>query len=132
MIFARWTLVLPAAVMCAYGAYIVGSTVNNISFYLIIGSLSGWAKIASDAMAHIYLGGAFCYSAVRIAPSAPRYIASAAFALLLAFASLLIWSMFAIAKFYVLPAVGGALFGGLAVLIATFQGEVVPFGTSPN
>lgn len=125
----RWIAVLPAAAVCGYLAYLIGGFVNNLSIALYLGApLEGWQKIAADSMAHMYLGAAFAYSAVRVAPSGPRYVAIAASVLLLVFAAVSLWSSFAIGKFYALPAIGGLLFGGTAVLLATFAGEIVPYG----
>jgi len=45
-------------------------------------------------------------------------------------AGLSLWSSFAIGNFYALPAIGGLLFGGVAVLIGAFAGEIVPYGIS--
>jgi hypothetical protein len=127
----RWIVVLPAAAVCGYVAYLLGGTINNLFFAWYLGPPSeGWPKLASDFMAHMYMGAAFSYSAVRIAPSGPRYVAVTAFALLLAGAGLSIWSSFAIGKFYALPANAGLLFGGVAVLVGTFAGEVVPYNKS--
>lgn len=127
----RWIAVLPAATVCSYLAYIVGGFINNLSITLYLGTPpEGWLKVTTDVMAHMYLGAAFTYSAVRVAPSAPRYVSLAALVLLLVFAGLSLWSSFAIGKFYALPAIGGALFGGAAALVATFAGEIVPYSAS--
>jgi len=123
--------VLPAAMVCGYVAYFVGGFINNLSITLFLGSPpEGWLKIAADVMAHIYLGAAFTYSAVLVAPSAPRCVALTTFLLLLVFAGLSLWSSFAIGKFYALPAVGGVLFGGVAAMIGALAGEIVTYGTS--
>ncbi|HEY2919925.1 MAG TPA: hypothetical protein VGK77_13145 [Candidatus Binatia bacterium] len=127
----RWIAVLPAAMVCGYLAYFVGGFINNLSITLYLGAPpEGWLKVTADVMAHMYLGAAFTYSAVRVAPSAPRYVALAALVLLLVFAGLSLWSSFAIEKFYALPAIGGVLFGGTAALLATFAGEIVPYDAS--
>ena len=127
----RWIAVLPAATVCGYLAYFVGGFINNVSITLYLGvPPEGWLKVTTDIMAHIYLGAAFTYSAVRVAPSAPRYVAIAALMLLRVFACLSLWSSFAIGKFYALPAVAGVLFGGAATLLATFAGEIVPYDAS--
>jgi hypothetical protein len=124
-------VVLPAAIVCGSLAYLVGGIINNLSITLYLGSPpEGWLKITADVMAHMYMGAAFTYSAVRVAPSAPKYVALAALVLLLVFASLSLWSSFAIGKFYALPAIGGVLFGGVAALFGTFAGEIVPYGAS--
>ena len=117
--------------MCGYLAYFVGGYINNLSLTLFLGSPpDGWLKVSTDAMAHMYMGAAFTYSAIRIAPSAPKYVALGTLAFLLVFTALSLWSSFKIGKFYALPAVGGLLFGGFAVLYATVAGEVLPYGTS--
>jgi len=127
----RWIIFLPTAAVCGYLAYFVGGLINNLVITLFLGAPSeGSFKVASDVMAHMYLGTVFMYSAVRIAPSAPKSVAFAALLLLLVFAGLSVCSSFAIGKFYALPAIGGVLFGGIAVLIGTFAGEVVPYGIS--
>jgi hypothetical protein len=127
----RWILLLPVAAVCGYLAYFVGGFINNLSITLYLGAPpEGWFKVASDVMAHMYLGAAFMYSAVRIAPSEPRSVALAALLLLLVFAGLSVWSCFAIGKFYALPAISGVLFGGVAVLIGTFAGEILPYDIS--
>ena len=127
----RWIVVLPAATVCGYLAYLVGGFINNLSITLYLGApLEGWLKVTADVMAHTYLGAAFTYSAVRVAPSAPRYVALAASVLLLVFAGVSLWSSFAIGKFYALPAIGGVLFGGAAALLGTFAGEIVPYAPS--
>lgn len=124
----RWIVSLPAATVCGYLAYFVGGFINNLSITLYLGAPpEGWVKVAADVMAHMYLGGAFTYSAVRVAPSTPKYVALAALALLLVFAGLSLWSSFAIRKFYALPAIGGVLFGGTATVLAVFAGEVVSY-----
>ena len=126
---ARWIAVLPAAAVCGYLAYFIGGLINNLSIALYLGTpAEGWLKIAEDSMAHMYLGAAFMYSAVRVAPSGPKYVASVAFMLILVFVGVFLWSSFAIGKFYALPAIGGVLFGGTAALLATFAGEIVPYG----
>ena len=127
----RWIVVLPAAIVCGYLAYLVGGIINNLSITLYLGSPpEGWLKITAVVMAHMYMGAAFTYSAVRAAPSAPKYVALAALVLLLVFAGMSLWSSFAIGKFYALPAIGGVLFGGVAALFGTFAGEIVPYGAS--
>ena len=127
----RWIAVLPVATVCGYLAYFVGGFINNLSITLYIGAPpGGWLKVTADVMAHIYLGAAFTYSAVRVAPSTPRYVALAAIVLTLVFVGLSLWSSFAIGKFYALPSIGGVLFGGAAVLLATFAGKIVPYDAS--
>jgi hypothetical protein len=127
----RWIVVLPAALVCGYLAYLVGGFINNLSITLYLGSPpEAWLKVTAEVMAHMYMGAAFTYSAVRVAPSAPRYVALAVLVLLLVFAGLSLWSSFAIGKFYALPAISGVLFGGIAVLFGTFAGEIVPYGAS--
>src|SRR5437870_8010037 len=102
--------VLPAATACGYLAYVLGGFINNLLITLYLGTPpEGWLKVTADVMAHMYLGAAFTYSAVRVAPSAPRHVALAALVLLLVFAGLSLWSSFAIGKFYALPAIGGVL-----------------------
>ena len=129
----RWILFLPAAVVCGYLAYFIGGFINNLSTTLYFGKPpEGWLKIAVDAMTHMYLGAAFIYSAVRIAPSAPRGVALATLLLLLIFAGISLWSSFVIEKFYALPAIGGFLFGGVAVMVGTLAGEIVPYGISSS
>jgi len=123
--------VLPAATACGYLAYVLGGFINNLLITLYLGTPpEGWLKVTADVMAHMYLGAAFTYSAVRVAPSAPRHVALAALVLLLVFAGLSLWSSFAIGKFYALPAIGGVLSGGAAALLGTFAGEIVPYGAS--
>ena len=127
----RWVVMLPVAMVCGYLAYFVGGFINNLSITLFLGSPpEGWLKITADVMAHMYMGAAFTYSAVRVAPSAPRYVALATIVLLLVFAGLSLWSSFAIGKFYALPAIGGVLFGGVAALLGVFAGEIMPYGAS--
>ncbi len=127
----RWITVLPGATVCGYLAYFIGGFINNLSITLSFGApLDGWVKVAADVMAHVYLGGAFTYSAVRIAPSIPKYVALAALVLLLVFASLSLWCSFATGKFYALLAIGGVLFGGVAAVLAAFAGEIVPYDAS--
>lgn len=124
----RWILVLPVAVVCSYLAYFIGGFVNNLSIALYLGAPpEGWLKVAADVMAHMYLGAAFTYSAVRFAPSAPKHVALAAMVLLLAFAALSLWSSFAIGKLYALPAIGGVLFGGVGALFGAFAGDIVTY-----
>ncbi len=124
----RWIAVLPAAMAGGYLAFIVGGFINNLSITMYLEALpEGWLKISADVMAHMYLGAAFTYSAVRAAPSAPRYVSLAALAVLVIFAGLSLWSSFVIGKFYAVPALGGLLFGGAAALLATFAGEIVPY-----
>lgn len=121
---------LPVATVCGYLAYFVGGFINNVSTTLYLGvPPEGWLKVTLDVMAHIYLGAAFTYSAVRIAPSDPRYVALVASALLLVIVGLSLWSSFVIGKFYALPAFGGVLFGGAAAAFAAFAGEIVPYDT---
>ena len=128
---ARWIIVLPAAAVCGYAAYYLGGLLNNLSIVLYTGEpLEGWLKIASDFMANMFLGLAFSYSAVRIAPSGPRYVAAAAFALFLYMAVFNIWYVFDTGKFYLLSGTAGALFGSVAVLVGTIAGEVVPYNKS--
>ena len=98
-----------------------GGFINNVSITLYLGAPpEGWLKVTLDVMTHIYLGAAFTYSAVRIAPSAPKYVALVTSVLLLVFVGLSLWSSFVIGKFYALPALGGVLFGGAAAVLATF------------
>lgn len=124
-------MVLPAATVCGYLAYFVGGFINNVSITLFLGAPpEGWLKVVLDVMTHIYLGFAFTYSAVRIAPSTPKYVALVTSVLLLIFVGLSLWSSFVIGKFYALPALGGVLFGGAAALLVTFAGEIVPYDTN--
>lgn len=121
-------MVLPVATVCGYLAYFVGGFINNVSTSLYFGvPPEGWLKVALDVMAHIYLGAAFTYSAVRVAPSDPRYVALVAAVLLIVFVGLSLWSSFVIGKFYALPALGGVLFGAAAAAFAAFVGEIVPY-----
>ena len=91
---------LPAGTLCGYLAYFVGGFINNLSITLYLGAPpEGWLKVSADVMAHMYLGAVFTYSAVRVAPSAPKYVALAALVLLLVSAGLSLWSSFAIGKF---------------------------------
>jgi hypothetical protein len=129
----RWIVTLPLAVLLGYLAYLIGGTINNLTTVLFLGApLDGWQRTVTDVMAHIYMGAAMVYSAVRIAPSAPRSVAIGTTALLLAFAGASLWSSIMIAKFYALPAIGGAIFGGLAALYATLAGEILPYGSQPD
>ena len=124
----RWIAFLPGAVIFGYLAYLVGGFVNNLTTAMFVGApLKGWLAVATDAMAHMYMGAAFAYSATKIAPAAPRYVASGAFAILVAFAALSVWSSFAIGKYYAIPAIGGLLFGGFAVMLGAFAGEIGPY-----
>jgi len=96
----RWIVMLPAALACGFLAYFIGGFINNLSLtYFFGGPLSGFPKIAADVMAHTYLGGAFTYSAVRIAPSAPRRVAVFAMVLMVVFAGPSLWLSFAIGDF---------------------------------
>lgn len=127
----RWMMLLPLAILIGYLAFLVGGFINNLSLMLFLSQPpDSWMKIATDAVAHSYMGAAFTYSGVRIAPSKPRYVAFTTSALLVIFAGLSLWSSFAIAKFYALPAIGGLLFGGFAALYATLAGQVLPYGAS--
>ncbi len=131
MRIVRWIAALPIALLCGYLAYLVGGFINSLSIILFLGSpLEGRLKAIADVMAHMYMGAAFTYSAVRVAPSAPRYVALATMAVILAFAGLSLWWSFAIGKFYALPAIGGVLFGGAAALLGTIAGEIVPHGAN--
>lgn len=124
-------MVLPAAMVCGYLAYFLGGFINNLSITLSLGAPpEGWLKVAADVMAHMYLGAAFTYSAVRVAPSAPRHVVLAALVLLLVFAGFSLWSSFTVGQFYALPAISGGLFGGAVALLATFAGEIVPYDAS--
>ena len=129
VIAMRWIAVFPGALICGYLAYLVGGTINNVTTAMFLGEpLTGWIKGAADAMAHMYMGAAFTYSAIKIAPDAPKHVASGAFAILIAFAALSVWSSFAIAKYYAIPAIAGLLFGGSAVFLAALAGEISPYG----
>lgn len=124
----RWVLALPAAILCGYLAYLIGGTINNATTAWFYGApLEGWDKTIAEAMAHAYMGAAVVYSAVRIAPAAPRGVAIGATALLVAVAAASVWSSLMIQKFYALPAIGGLLVGGFSVLQAAFAGQVLPY-----
>jgi hypothetical protein len=124
----RWILVLPAAAICGYLAYFVGGFVNNLTIVLFLGAqLEGWLKVSADFMAHMYLGAAFTYSAVRIAPSLPKHVAFVALTLVLGAAGISLWSSFHIGKFYAVPAIFGLTLGGAAVLFGTLRGEIAPY-----
>ena len=121
----RWIFFLPVSVICGYLAYLVGGTLNNLSITLFIGSpATGWMRVGTDVLAHIYMGAASAYVAVKVAPEHPKLIALGIFALQLIFASASIWSSFVIGKYYAIPAILGLVFGGIAVLIATLAGEI--------
>lgn len=125
----RWIAAFPGALICAYLAYLVGGTINNVTTATILGEpLTGWMKVVLDAMGHMYVGAAFTYSAIKIAPGAPKRVASGALAILIVFAALSVWSSFEIGKYYAIPAIAGLLFGGSIVLIATLAGEINPYG----
>lgn len=121
----RWLAVLPGAVICGYLAYLVGGILNNLTATWFTGEpLTGWKAIAADLIAHAYMGAAFLYSAVKIAPGDPKHVARGGFTILAALAGLSVWSSIALGKYYAIPAVGGLLFGGCAVLLGTVTGEV--------
>ncbi len=106
----------------------MGGAVNNFTAaWFASGPLTGWKRVAADVMAHMYMGAAFLYAAVKIAPGAPRYVAGGAFATLVALAILSVWSSVAIGKYYAMPAIAGLLFGGLGVLLGALAGEVRPY-----
>ncbi len=122
----RWIALLPGAV-CGYLAYLVGGFINNLSITLYRGApLDGLMKVAADVMTHMYLGGAFTCSAVRVAASTLKYAALAAFVLILIFADLAFWSSFAIGKWHALPTIGGVLFSGAVTIFVAFASEIVP------
>jgi hypothetical protein len=125
----RWIFFLPASFICGYLAYLVGGTLNNLSITLFTGSPpAGWIKVATDVMAHMYMGAACTYAGVKIAPAHPKLVAAGIFAIQLIFAGASIWSSFVIGKYYAIPAVLGLLFGGVVLLIATIAGEIGPYG----
>jgi hypothetical protein len=114
-----------------YLAYFVGGFINNLSVRLYLGvPPEGWLQVAADVMAHIYLGAAFTYSAVRVAPSAPRCVAFATGFFVLGFAGISLWSSIVTGKLYALPAIGGVLFGVAVMLLGTFRGNIVPYGAN--
>jgi len=97
-----------------------------LSITLFTGSPpAGWIKVASDVMAHMYMGAACTYAGVKIAPAHPKLVAVGIFAIQLIFAGASIWSSFVI---YAIPTVLGLLFGGVVLLIATIAGEIRPYG----
>jgi hypothetical protein len=125
----RWIAVFPGALICSYLAYLVGGTINNVTTAMFLGEpLTGWIKVVVDAMAHMYMGAAFTYSAIKIAPGAPKHVASGAFAILIVFAALSVWSSLAIGKYDAIPAIAGLLFGGSVVFIAALAREISPYG----
>ncbi|MGV8073757.1 MAG: hypothetical protein AB2L11_04255 [Syntrophobacteraceae bacterium] len=125
----RWITAFPAAFAGAYPAYFVGGFINNLLIALFLGvPPEGLPRIASEVMANMYLGAAFIYSAVRIAPSAPRVVAVAGVVLLMLFSGLSVWLSYGISEFYGIPANGGILFGGVAALFGTFAGKIAPYG----
>ncbi len=129
----RWIVTLPLAVLLGYLAYLIGGTINNLTTVLYFGTpLDGWQRTITDVMAHMYMGAAMVYSAVRIAPSAPRSVAIVTTVVLVALAGVSIWSSIVIAKFYAIPAIGGALVGGFAVLYETLAGQILPYGSQPT
>jgi hypothetical protein len=124
----RWIVTFPAATLIGYLAYLVGGTINNFATIIYFGApLDGWQRIVADATANAFLGAAMVYSAIRIAPSAPRLVASAATGLLTIVAVASLWSSFMIGKFDALSGIGGVMFGALAVLYATLDGQVIPY-----
>lgn len=125
----RWIVVFPVALICGYVAYLVGGTINNVTTGIfLVEPLTGWIKVFVDAMAHMYMGAAFTYSAIKIAPGAPKHVASGAFAILIVFAALSVWSSFAIEKYYAIPAIVGLLFGSSVVFIAALARKISPYG----
>lgn len=129
MRIVRWISFLPVSAICGYLAYIVGGTLNNLSIALFLGSpITSWIKVATDAIAHMYIGAAVTYVAVKIAPAYPKFVAVGTFAFLLIFAGASIFSSFAIGKYYAIPAIIGLLFGGVAVLLGTLVGQIGPYG----
>lgn len=125
---------MPAAVICGYLAYLVGGFLNNVGLVFAFGGpIEGWLKSISDIFSHLYLGAAFVYCAIRVAPSAPRTVAGITCGVLVLFAGISLWSSFIITKWYALPAIAGMLFGGIGVMIGAFAGEVVPYrGVQPT
>ena len=123
----RWIVAFPVAPICGYLAYLVGGAINNVTTSLFLGEpLAGWIKVLVDAMAHMYMGAAFSYSAIKIAPGAPKHVASGAFAILIALAALSVWSSFEMGKYYAIQAIIGLLFGGSAVFLAALAGQISP------
>jgi len=128
----RWIAALPAAAVCGYLAYLVGGFVNNVSLFLTLVPLEGWLKVIADVMAHMYMGAAFVFCAVRFAPSSPKYVAATAQGIVLIFGGVSLWSSFVIDKYYAVPTVAGVVFGGVAALLGTLAGEIVPYGAGAS
>jgi len=124
----RWISFLPVSVLCGYLAYLLGGTLNNLSIVIFLGRPPrGWIRSAADGMAHMYMGAAFTYVAVKIAPGYPKFVAAGTLGFVLMLAGASIFSSLVIAKYYALPAIIGLVFGGVAVLAATLAGEVGPY-----
>lgn len=125
----RWIAVLPGALICSYLAYLVGGTINNVTTAMFLGEqLTGWKMVVVDAMTHMYMGAAFTYSAIKIAPCAPKHVASGAFAILIVLVALSAWSSCAVGNFGAIHAIIGLLFGGSAVFLAALAGQISPYG----
>jgi hypothetical protein len=122
-------VVFPGALICSYLAYLVGGTINNVTTTMFVGEpMTGWIKVVVESMAHMYMGAAFTYSAIKIAPGAPKHVARGAFAILIVFSALSVWSSFAVGKFDAVQAIIGLLFGGSAVFLAALAGQISPYG----
>jgi hypothetical protein len=129
----RWIAVFPGALICSYLAYLAGGTINNVTVAMFLGEpLTGWIKVVLDAMTHMYIGAAFTYSAIKIAPRAPIHVACGAFAILIVFAVLSVWSSFAVGNYDAIQAIIGLLFGGSAVFRAALAGQISPYGGTAN
>lgn len=127
MRIVRWIALAPAAILLGYLAYLLGGTINNLATVLTIGSREGWVRIATDFMAHSYLGAGIVFAAVKIAPSKPRIVGSSSFAALVALCATSGYLAVNQSNWTALLAAAGVLFGAFVVLLGVLSDEIRPF-----
>ncbi len=120
----RWGLLLPCSMLAGYLAYFIGGTMNRFMTMMFAGpppSWPTWLAVATDATAHIYIGLAITYVAVRIAPAHHKPVAATVCGLCVLLAGASIFAAVLTGKFISTVSATALVFGSVALTVAVFR-----------
>src|SRR3990167_2698568 len=123
----RWGLLLPCSLLAGYLAYLIGGTVNRFTTMMFAGpppSWPSWLAVSTDVMAHMYIGLAATYVAVRIDPAHHKTVAAAICGLSLLLAGASIFAAVLTGKFASIISTGGLMFGSIVLTVGVFRDEI--------
>ena len=133
MRFVRWAAVLPGALLGAWLAYMVGGFVNALTTVWATGHpLTGITKLSVDFMNNMYLGAAFVFLTIKIAPSHPRAVATVAAGMVLSLAVVSLALGLIGHRLQFIPGVIGACVGAGAAFLSGIRGEIQPHPLSTS